>query len=120
MSLADPQSIDIGAGAVSLPRVAVGAFTSTYQSADGNLTYVVAHQYRNRTRRTARIDIRKTAADPLFPAQNTPYTMSFYIVCDVPQVGFTPTEVKTAATGLMTSLTASTNANLIKLTQGEN
>lgn len=120
MSFADPQSINIGAGAVSLPRVSVGAYTSTYTSADGNISLVVANNYAKRTRRTARVTVKKTAADPLFPAQNAPYSMSSYIVMDVPQVGFTATEVKDITVGLFTVLTASTNANLIKLAQGEN
>lgn len=93
---------------------------STYTSSDGALAYSLSHLYKSRTRRVARLDVAKTAADPLFPAQNAPYTMSLYIVADIPKVGFTPTEVKTVATGLMTNLTTGTNANLIKWTQGEN
>lgn len=120
MSFSDPLSIDVGSGAVSLPRVSTGNFQSTYTSADGNVSVTISHRYAKRTRRVARVDLRKTAPDPLFPAQNTPYTMSFYVVLDVPPVGYTATEAKSAAAGLMTLLTASTNANLIKLTQGEN
>lgn len=120
MSLPDPLSIDIGSGAVSLPRVSVGSFTSTYTSADGNVSVVVAHTYAKRSRRAARVNVKKTAADPLFPAQNAPYSMSSYIVMDVPQTGFTATEVVNVTKGLMTLLTASTNANLIKIAQGEN
>lgn len=120
MSLADPLSIDIGAGAVSLPRVSVGTNQSTYMSADGNIEVVLSHRYSTRTRRVARVNVRKTAADPLFPSQNAPFTMSFYVVIDVPPVGFTATEAVNISKGLMTLLTASTNANLIKLSQGEN
>lgn len=120
MAFSDPQSVDIGAGAVSLPRVSTNGFSSVYTSADGNLAMTLSHQYRSRTRRVARLDVKKTAADPLFPAQNAPYSMSLYIVADVPSVGFTPTEVKNIELGLTTNLHASTNANLIKWTQGEN
>jgi len=119
MAFSDPQSIDIGAGAVSLPRVSSGVYSTIYTSADGNLSYAISHQYKSRTRRLARVDVRKTAADPLFPANFLPYTASVYLVMDVPKVGFTTTELKTISTGLMTNLTASTNANLIKVTQGE-
>jgi len=119
MSFADPQSVDIGAGAVSLPRVSTGVYSTIYTSADGNLSYEISHQYKARTRRVARLNVRKTAADPLFPANFLPYTASVYLVIDVPKVGFTVTEAKTISTGLMTNLTASTNANLIKVTQGE-
>jgi hypothetical protein len=120
MSFADPLSIDIGAGAVSLPRVSVGSNQSKYMSADGNIEVVVSHRYSTRTRRVARVNVRKTAPDPLFPAQNTPFTMSYYVVIDVPAVGYTATEQVNIGKGLMTLLTASTNANLIKLSQGEN
>jgi hypothetical protein len=119
MSFADPQSVNIGAGAVSLPRVSSGSYSTIYTSADGNLSLSLSHQYKNRTRRVARVDVRKTAADPLFPAQNAPYTASCYLVVDVPKVGFTAAEVLTIMTGLMTNLTASTNANATKLAQGE-
>jgi len=120
LSFSDPQSINIGAGAVSLPRVSVGANTSTYTSADGNLQLVVANAYGNRTRRTARLNVKKTAADPLFPAQNAPYSMSFYVVLDIPQTGFSVSECVSISAGLMTCLTASTNANLTKVINGEN
>jgi hypothetical protein len=120
MSLADPQSINIGAGAVSLPRVSVGSYTSTYQSADGNITLTVANNYAKRTRRVFRVTVKKTAADPLFPAQNAPYSMSSYLSVDVPQVGFTAAEVVAITSGMFTVLTASTNAVLTKFAQGEN
>lgn len=120
MSFADPQSVDVGAGAVSLPRTSVGSNSSVYTSADGNLAYTISSLYGKRIRRTARITLKKNAADPLFPANFLPYSMSCYIVLDVPLFGFTPTEAKLAGVGLLTNLTAGTNANLIKLTQGEN
>lgn len=120
MSLADPLSIDIGAGAVSLPRISTGTNQSTYTSADGNIEVVISHRYSTRTRRVARVNVRKTAADPLFPSNFAPYTMSYYVVIDVPAVGFTSTEAVNVGKGLMTLLTASTNANLIKVSQGEN
>jgi len=120
MSVADPLSIDIGAGAVSLPRVNSGNNSSTYTSADGNVSVVISHNYGRRTRRNIRVNVRKTAADPLFPAQNAPYTMSSIVSIDVPEVGYTTAEAKSITAGLMTLLTASTNANLTKFSQGEN
>lgn len=119
MALSDPQSVDIGAGAVSLPRVSSGPFSAIYQSADANLAFTLQHEHRTRVRSVARLDVRKTAADELFPDQNTPYTMSLYLVSDVPKYGFTSTEVKDTAVGLFTNLQASTNANLIAWTQKE-
>lgn len=119
MSLADPQSVDIGAGAVLLPRVSVGPYQAEYLSADGNLGYRISHDIRNRIRSVARIDVRKVAQDPLFPVQNAPFTMSAYLVVDSPLFGYTGTELEDAAAGLMTNLTATTNANLIKLVHRE-
>lgn len=120
MTFAEPQSIDIGAGAVSLTRVSTGAFTSTYLSADGNLEYVIAHiRGKSRIRRTARVNVKKTAADPLFPAQNAPYSMSAFVNMDVPLIGFTSTEQSNITKGLLANLSASTYANLTKLAQNE-
>lgn len=84
MSFTDPQTVTINSVANPLPRTSNGISASTYSSADGNVKLTVSSSYGKRTRRTARIDFRKTAADPLFPAQNAPYSMSTYIVADVP------------------------------------
>lgn len=115
----DPQSITINAVANTLPRTGVGASSASYSKDDGNVKLSVSHSYGKRTRRTARIDFRKTAADPLFPAQNTPYSMSTYIVADVPTVGFTVTEQKQIIDALSAWLTASSGANVTKLLGGE-
>jgi len=115
----DPQSVTIKAVANSLPRVSVNGSASVYQKDDGNVKLTVSSAYGKRTRRTARIDFRKTAADPLFPAQNTPYSMSTYIVADVPTTGFTIVEQKQIIDALTAWLTASTGANVTKLLGGE-
>jgi hypothetical protein len=115
----DPQSITINAVANTLPRTGVGASSASYSKDDGNVKLSVSHSYGKRTRRTARIDFRKTAADPLFPAQNTPYSMSTYIVADVPATGFTVVEQKQIIDALSAWLTASSGANVTKLLGGE-
>lgn len=115
----DPQSITINAVAQSLPRTSIDKSSSVYTKDDGNVKLSVAHAYGKRVRRTARVDFRKTAADPLFPAQNTPYSMSCYIVADVPTTGFTITEQKQIVDALAAWLTASTGANVTKLLGGE-
>jgi hypothetical protein len=119
MTFADPLSIDIGAGAVSLNRISTGDRSSSYESVDGNILLSITHKRGKRNRHEIRVYTRKTAADPLFPAQNAPYEETCYFVIDTPLVGYTTTEMKTLSTGLFTLLTASTNANLIKFTQGE-
>nr|QDH88512.1 MAG: hypothetical protein H3Rhizo37260_000002 [Leviviridae sp.] len=115
----DPQSVTINSVANTLPRVSVNGSSSTYQKDDGNVKLSVSSAYGKRTRRTARIDFRKTAADPLFPAQNVAYSMSTYIVADVPNVGFTITEQKQIVDALTAWLSASTGANTTKLLGGE-
>jgi len=115
----DPQSITINAVPNSLPRTGVGASSASYSKDDGNVKLTVSHTYGKRTRRTARIDFRKTAVDPLFPAQNTPYSMSTYIVADVPVTGFSITEQKQIIDALSAWLTASSGSNVTKLLGGE-
>lgn len=115
----DPQSITVNAVANTLPRTGVGASSASYSKDDGNLKLTVSHSYGKRIRRTARIDSRKTAPDPLFPAQNNPYSMACYIVADVPTTGFTVAEQKQIIDALSAWLTASSGANVTKLLGGE-
>lgn len=119
MAFADPQSLTINTVANSLPRVSTDKNASTYSKDDGNVKLTVSSAYGKRTRRTARVDFRKTAADPLFPSQNAPYSMSTYIVADVPVTGFTITEQKQIIDALTAWLTASSGANITKLLGGE-
>lgn len=119
MAFADPQSVTINAVANSLPRVSVRDNASTYRKDDGNVELSVSHAYGKRNRRALRIDFRKTAADPLFPAQNTPYSMACYVVVDVPKVGFTITEQKQIVDALTGYLTASSGAAVTRLLGGE-
>lgn len=124
MSFADPQSVNPGGGAVSLPRISTGTNTATYQSADGLLIFTPAITYakNSRVRRVARVDHSKLAADPLTPALNRLFSTSVYLVIDSPAqgVGYSATDVLNVATGLLGNLTATSNTNLIKLIAGEN
>jgi len=119
VALTDPQSITINAVANSIPRVSTDRNASTYTSADGNLKFTVSHSYGKRTRRAVRIDSRKTAADPLFPAQNAPYSSSVTLVVDAPLTGYTVTELKQIVDGLTAWTTATSGANLTKFLGGE-
>jgi hypothetical protein len=115
----DPQSITVNAVANVIPRVTTNQNGAVYSKDDGNLKLTLSHAYGKRTRRSARVDFRKVAQDPLFPAQNTPYTMSAYIVADVPVTGFTVTEQKQIVDALTSWLSASSGANVTKLLGGE-
>jgi len=120
MSFADPQSVTIVGGAVSLPRISAGENRGAFQSADGLTRLSVAHAYGQRTRRTIRLDLSKVAADPFESTINNKYSMSAYLVVDVPTVGYTTADIVTNSAGLLTFLTATTNAKLTQLMGGEN
>nr|QDH87628.1 MAG: hypothetical protein H4Bulk46910_000002 [Leviviridae sp.] len=115
----DPQTITINSIANTLPRVAVDGSTALYSKDDGNVKLSIRHAAGKRTRRTARLDLRKVAQDPLFPAQNTPYGMACYVVVDVPAVGFSVTEQKQLVDALSAWLTATSGSNVTKLLGGE-
>lgn len=120
MALADPQSVTIGS-AVSLPRTGSGLNAGAFTSSDGNAKLEISHQFsrNSRVRRTARLTHRKIAADPLAADRNLEYSMTTYVVFDVPLVGYTVAEAVQVGTGLTTWLTASTNANMTKVLGGE-
>jgi hypothetical protein len=120
MSFADPQSVTINAVANTLPRISSGVNTGAFQKDDGNVKLTVAHLYGKRTRRTIRLDHSKIAADPLISAQNIKYSMSAYLVIDVPITGYTVAEAKQIVDGLTAYLTASTGARVTQLLGGEN
>lgn len=120
MAYADPQSVTINAVAQTLPRVSSGPFSGVFQKDDGSVKLTVAHAYNKRIRRTARIDHKKIVADPLMPTTNTLFSMSTYIVCDVPVTGYTVVEQKQIVDALTAYLTASSGARVTQLLGGEN
>lgn len=117
--ISDPQSVTINSVAISLPRVASGVNTGAFKAADATVLESIGHTYGRRTRRTWRIDHSKVAPDPLFPAQNTPYSMSFYVVADVPVTGYTVAEQKQVIDGFLAQLNASSGALITKFLGGE-
>jgi len=118
---ADPQSVTISpASALSLPRVSSGDNFGKFSSADGAITETVKHSYGKRARRTWRINHSKIVPDPLVPAQNTPYSMSFYIVADVPNVGYSVAEQKAVVDGALAQLQATSGLLITKFLGGEN
>ncbi len=117
---ADPQTVTINAVAKTLPKTATGPGSSgVYTLDDGSVKLSISHQVGNRNRRAIRIDHRKTAADPLNPTQNKPFTMSTTLVVDVPAIGYTVAEAKQIVDALTGFLTASSGAAVTKLLGGE-
>lgn len=106
----EPQTVTVATVAKTLPRVAFGDRSGSFETADGAFKLQISHNLRNRNRRTARLDITKTAADPLLDGVSRPYSMSVYMVVDHPQVGFSNTEVVDNLQALIDWLAAGTNA----------
>jgi hypothetical protein len=119
MAFHDPLSIDVGAGAISLPRVISGANTSTYTNGDGTASVSAASTYAKRTRRVLRLDLNKITADPFIPAQNTKVSMSTYVVFDLPVAGYSPAVVASAYIGLNGLMAADSYKILTQLLGGE-
>ncbi len=120
MAITDPQSVTINAVAVSLPRTSSAVNGGIFTSNDGLVQESVSHQYGKRTRRMFRIDHSKIAPDPLISSQNIKYTMSFYVVADVPVTGYTVAEQKQVVDGFIAQLNASSGALITKFLGGEN
>jgi len=120
MAFADPQSVTINAIANTLPRVSSGVNQGAFSKDDGLVKLSVSHAYGKRNRRTIRLDHAKVAADPLISAQNIRYSMSAYLVVDVPITGYTVTEAKQIVDGLTAYLTASSGSKVTQLLGGEN
>jgi len=116
MSYNDPISLTISGSAVSLPRVSSGVNSGAFSAPDGTNVVRIAHAYGKRTRRTVRLENSKIATDPL-TAANAKYSMTAYLVVDVPPVGYSVAEAQAVVTALNSWLTT---ANVAKLLGGEN
>jgi hypothetical protein len=113
----DPQTVTVNAVAKTLPRVSVGDRKATYESPADGLTLSITHVVGKRLRHTERLDIVKTAADPLLDGVSRQYSMSAYLVVDVPTIGFTLAEQELNLSALLDHINASTNSE--KLLAGE-
>lgn len=119
LAFADPQTVTIDAVPHSLKRVGFGENTGAFSTNDSLVKLGLAHQYGRRTRRTARLDHSKIAPDPLISSQNIRYSMSTYIVTDVPVTGYTVAEAKLVVDGFLAFLNASSGAAITSLLGGE-
>lgn len=102
MAFSDPQSVKSGATATwsggtatSLPKISSTDNKSVYANADGTEKLTISDIYSpNRTRRMARLDFQKIAANPLDSSKNSVFTGSTYIILDQPVAGFSTAELK--------------------------
>lgn len=120
MSFADPQIITINAVANTLPRTSSGVSSGVFTKDDGTVKETVSHAYGKRTRHSLRIDFQKIAPNPLISSTNILYSMSTYLVVDVPVTGFTVAEQKQIVDALTGYLTATSGSKVTQLLGGEN
>jgi len=119
MALAD-QTVTINSVAVALPRIGSNLNSGVFQSADGLVKETVSHQIGKRTRHMLRIDHSKIAADPFQSTINAKYSMSAYVVFDVPPVGYTVAEQKQVIDGFIAQINATSGALITKVLGNEN
>lgn len=115
----EPQILTINAVANSLPRVGTGMGVGSFSKDDGTVKLGIAHSYGKRTRRQARMDHSKIAPDPLISSTNIQFSMSVYLVADVPKTGYTIIEQKQNVDAFLAWANASSGANILKLLGGE-
>lgn len=124
MALADPLSITLNAVAVSLPKTNMVESRSQYTKDDGTVKITASHQevgknLNAKTRSVIRLDTVDIAADPLVAGINREAPFEAYLVIVRPKVGITLAAQKDKVKGLLTLLTASSDAVLTKILGGE-
>ncbi len=125
MAFADPQSVTYNGTALSLPRISSspngGAFY-TVGSGGSDYRLEISNQYGKRTRRMARLNVGLVNANPFSTGMSSYESTSVYLVVDTPATnGIVDPAVAVLSVNALTGwLTASTNANALKLVQGQN
>jgi hypothetical protein len=113
MAFADPQSVDPGTGAVSLPRTGTGS--GEFTSADTTLKLSIRHNIGKRISSSAQIRQSKLVSDPLRPADYKPVEAFITISINKPLQGFTAAELLSLLNGFIANMAAGTDANKKKL-----
>lgn len=113
----EPQTVTINAIAKSLPRISFGDRKGVFEDAASGVRLTLGHTVGRRNRHTERLDITKTAVDPLLDGTSRLYSMSVTVMIDIPPVGFSSAEQNYNAAGLLAH--AANAANLAKLVGGE-
>lgn len=112
----EPQTVTINAVAKTLPRVSFGDRKGVFEDTLGN-RLTVSHSTGKRNRHIVRLDVTKTAVDPLLDGVSKEYSMSAQLIIDVPPVGFTADEQSKNANALVDW--ADVAGTLLKVTGGE-
>lgn len=113
----EPQAVTISGAAKSLPRVAFGDRRGVFNNAADGVQLSITHVTGKRNSSTVRLDITKTAADPLLDGVSKQYSMSAFLTINTPPVGFSATEI--AANMKALNDWAAVAGNLSKVVGGE-
>jgi len=118
--LTEPQSVTTDA-AHSLPRVGMDTHSGEFKNSADGYDFVITHDYSSaRQRHVVWLEQVKIVTDPLFSTQNKQVVARATLTVSAPASGaFTATQLKELAKGLLGNLTASSDANLIKIIGGE-
>lgn len=103
---ADPQSITVNGVAHSLPRIAVGDLSASYEQNDGTFHLDISHQVtkQDRVRSLVRVSQKKVVTDPL-NSVNDYDNLTLTFTLDRPSYGFSQTETEQLVAGLVAWLT---------------
>lgn len=108
----DPQTVTVNAVAKVMPRIKIDGLSAVYSLSDETFKLTLSHQKSNkRIRSMARIDQRAIVPDPL-TSVNDYETLSFYVVVDRPEVGFSAVQVEQLIAGLKTWLDSTASGKL--------
>lgn len=116
---ADPQTVTISGVANTLPRTGVSLTSGTFTKSDSLVELQVGQSTGKRYRRSLRLNHRKIAANPFDSSINAEYSMSVYLVADLPKVGYTVAEAQAVIDAFCVYLAASSGAKVTQLLGGE-
>lgn len=115
MSFSDPTSITINTVAESFAEIERSPSYAVYRTSDQEFELRISRTNGTRNRHLVKITRKKIAPDPI-DATNAEVSFSAHMVMDVPEWGYTSTEVSDVVTGLASFLSA---ANVAKVLAGE-
>jgi len=121
MALADPISLALTGGTITLPRVSAGDGTSTYRSSSddgGYVEVVISHTRGKRYRHVVRVNTAAVAEDPISET-NVLSTASVTLTIDAPVTGIALADQVDLVEAIAGWLTASSSAKLVAITGGE-
>jgi len=125
MAYADPQSVTYNAVAQSLDRVSSGVNSGRFYKAvagGADFSLEISHQYGKRTRRMARLNVGLVNPNPYATGISAYESTSAYLVLDTPATNgiVDPAVAVLSVNALTLWLTATSNANALRLAQGQN